>query len=93
MRMLRLAKRMLELAGRKGRSRLCGGTMRPGTPGSPEAVAAGCTCSPDQPDADRDIYVAETDCPLHGLGMLWAEIGIDDGDDDCPVHGDERGDA
>ncbi len=55
--------------------------MRPGLPGSPEAIAAGCTCSTVQPDADRDEYVVDKDCPLHGLGMLRAALGIEDDED------------
>jgi hypothetical protein len=43
-------------------------------PGSPDALEAGCTCPIDQPDADHDQYIADPDCPLHGLHMLAAEL-------------------
>lgn len=45
-------------------------------PGAAAAIAAGCTCPKDQPRKDERVYMADSGCPLHGLGMLAAELGV-----------------
>lgn len=55
-------------------------------PGSPEAAAEGCTCSPELnnrgagtigPDG-RPRFVCDRECPLHGLAML--QQALEDGE-------------
>lgn len=46
-------------------------------PGDEQAVAAGCTCPTDQPRASESVYQADGGCPLHGLGMVAAELGVE----------------
>jgi hypothetical protein len=51
-------------------------------PGSPEAIARGCTCSPQLNDHGRGrfderhqkmIHFPKNDCPMHGLQTFLAE--------------------
>ena len=41
-------------------------------PGGGRAKAHGCTCSPLQPDAQRNQFAADKHCPLHGLNIARA---------------------
>jgi hypothetical protein len=60
-------------------------------PGSPEAIAAGCTCSPqlndkrnDRRRLDGQSFITDQRCPMHGLDALAALIdrgGPDDIDE------------
>jgi hypothetical protein len=66
-------------------------------PGSPEAIAQGCTCSPEKNLAGagrirpggEQMFVARIDCPLHGVEELKRALASGDAEiiDDEP---DER---
>lgn len=52
-------------------------------PGAPDAIAAGCTCDPDEnhhgrgtkPDEPRTEFIETLSCPLHGInGALTADL-------------------
>jgi hypothetical protein len=36
-------------------------------PGSPKAIACGCTCPPDQAEGDTGFYRVRSACPAHGF--------------------------
>lgn len=46
-------------------------------PGGTAAVACGCTCPTEQPQADENIWRADPGCPVHGLHMLAAELNAE----------------
>lgn len=52
---------------------------RDAQPGALGALVAGCTCPPKQTGPE---YMAEKDCPLHGLGILATELGVELPQDD-----------
>lgn len=68
-------------------------------PGSPEAIALGCTCSPILnndgagnigPDG-RPRFVCDQNCPLHGLAVL--RQALEDGEARIIEPGDEDGEG
>jgi hypothetical protein len=48
------------------------------TPGSPEAIVHGCTCSGGVPSPREPVYECDPKCPMHGLAIV--KRALDEGE-------------